>query len=342
MDSLTQFVLGAAVGEATLGKKLGNAAILLGGIFGTIPDLDVLLNPFVTDLQGLQIHRGISHSIFFAVVFGAFSAWLLQKFTFKKREISFKKWYLFTFLALFTHPILDSFTTYGTQLFAPFSNYRVGLNNIFVADLFYTLPFLICLITCMFFLRTSKKRRFINYLGIGISSLYMLFTLGTKVYTNNVFKEAFASKQINFQRFTTSPTPLNSFLWSAVAETKDAYHLGHYSIFDNDKNIKFTKLAKNETLRKKYNQVDGFEIIKWFSNDYYILTEQKDHIAYVDLRFGPMDYDNIDRTSYPFFFKINIKDNYLDVIENIDPPDFKGEEFKMFFRKFIARVGGTK
>ena len=42
MDSLSQLVLGAAVGEAVLGRKLGNKAILWGAIGGTIPDLDVL------------------------------------------------------------------------------------------------------------------------------------------------------------------------------------------------------------------------------------------------------------------------------------------------------------
>ena len=42
MDSLTQIVLGAAVGEFVLGRKVGNKAILWGAVAGTIPDLDVL------------------------------------------------------------------------------------------------------------------------------------------------------------------------------------------------------------------------------------------------------------------------------------------------------------
>ncbi len=41
MDSLTQIVLGAAVGEAVLGKKARNKAMLYGAIAGTIPNLDV-------------------------------------------------------------------------------------------------------------------------------------------------------------------------------------------------------------------------------------------------------------------------------------------------------------
>ena len=43
MDSLTQIILGAACGEAILGKKIGNKALLFGAIGGTIPDLDVFI-----------------------------------------------------------------------------------------------------------------------------------------------------------------------------------------------------------------------------------------------------------------------------------------------------------
>ena len=50
MDSLTQIVLGASVAEASLGKKIGNKAIVLGALAGTIPDLDIISRFFVDDL----------------------------------------------------------------------------------------------------------------------------------------------------------------------------------------------------------------------------------------------------------------------------------------------------
>ena len=58
MDSLTQITLGAAVGELLLGKKLGNRAMVWGAVIGTVPDLDVIGNYFLSDLQGLLLlHR---------------------------------------------------------------------------------------------------------------------------------------------------------------------------------------------------------------------------------------------------------------------------------------------
>ena len=46
MDSVTQIVLGAAVGQAVLGSKVGNKALLYGAVAGTIPDLDVVSSFF--------------------------------------------------------------------------------------------------------------------------------------------------------------------------------------------------------------------------------------------------------------------------------------------------------
>ena len=42
MDSLTQIALGAAVGTAVLGRKVGARAALWGAAVATLPDLDVL------------------------------------------------------------------------------------------------------------------------------------------------------------------------------------------------------------------------------------------------------------------------------------------------------------
>ena len=68
MDSLTQIVLGAAVGEATLGRRVGNRAMLWGGLAGTLPDLDVL-SGWVTDpMSALAYHRAFTHSFPFALL----------------------------------------------------------------------------------------------------------------------------------------------------------------------------------------------------------------------------------------------------------------------------------
>ena len=73
MDSLSQIVLGAAVGEVVLGRRIGNRAMVWGAVAGTIPDMDVLGKYFLSELDNLAFHRGISHSLLFCVL----GAWAL-------------------------------------------------------------------------------------------------------------------------------------------------------------------------------------------------------------------------------------------------------------------------
>src|SRR5215211_5065117 len=79
MDSLTQIILGAAVGEIALGKKIGNRALIWGAIGGTIPDLDVLSNTFMAPIDALAFHRSITHSIVFSVIAPLIFGWLVHR-----------------------------------------------------------------------------------------------------------------------------------------------------------------------------------------------------------------------------------------------------------------------
>jgi inner membrane protein len=80
MDSLTQIVLGASVGEAVLGKKVGNKAMLWGAVAGTIPDLDVLTRSFTDIITAHEMHRGVTHSILFSVAMAPLFGWLVKKY----------------------------------------------------------------------------------------------------------------------------------------------------------------------------------------------------------------------------------------------------------------------
>ena len=81
MDSLAQIVLGATVGEAILGKKGGNKAMLYGSFAGTIPDMDVLARYLGNPAIATEWHRGFSHSIFFSILLAPVFGWLVWKFT---------------------------------------------------------------------------------------------------------------------------------------------------------------------------------------------------------------------------------------------------------------------
>jgi len=297
MDSLTQIVLGAACGEAILGKKIGNRALLFGAIGGTIPDLDVYVGNLLygNKIDAMLFHRGFMHSIVFSIIAAFALGWLVY-FLYnsgKRLNTTTKRdWIVLFFVSLFTHPILDCFTPYGTQLFAPFTNYRVAFNNIAVVDPLYTLPFLICMIVLMFFNRTSKKRQLWLKIGLGISSVYMIFTLMNKFYIDSIFKISLQESHVNYKRFSTQPAIFNNVLWFGIAETESAYYVTDYSLLDTkNRFIKFREVPKQRDLKPAdYNDIKN---LAWFSNDYYSIYKlSNNEYQYNDLRYPLLDMDN--------------------------------------------------
>jgi inner membrane protein len=117
MDSLTQAVLGGAVGYAVLGNKVGRKAAIYGAILGTLPDLDVFL-PYAGEVEAFTYHRGFSHSLLVHLLISPLIVWLIT--ICHRGATQYKKhWFWMIFLCLSTHDILDSFTVYGTQLLWP-------------------------------------------------------------------------------------------------------------------------------------------------------------------------------------------------------------------------------
>ena len=339
MDSLTQIILGAACGEAVLGKKIGNKALLFGAIGGTIPDLDVFVGNLVygNKIDAMLFHRGFMHSIVFTVLAAFIFGWLVHKLYNSGKRLhstTQKDWINLFFWSLFTHPILDCFTPYGTQLFAPFSSYRVALNNIAVADPAYTLPFLICMIVLMFFRRTSSQRRLWLKMGIGISSIYMIFTLGNKLYIDSVFRKSLKHSEISVMRFSTQPAIFNNILWYGIAETEASYFVSDYSLLDSKSRfLNFTEVPKRRDLKpSEYKDIQG---LAWFSNQYYSVHKlNENEFQYNDLRYPILDIDN--PNSSVFSLLLYKDENRL----NMKPFTPKFESLGKVFNSLWERIKG--
>jgi inner membrane protein len=308
VDSLTQIVLGAAVAEATLGKKVGNKALLWGGIAGTIPDLDVIYIKLIGGgaIEEIVLHRGISHSITFAILMAPLLGWIVNWLYRKKSEASFLQWTNLFFWAIFTHPLLDCLTTYGTQLFLPFSDYRVTVASVFVVDLFYTVPFLLSVIAVSFINRTNGWRRKINYIGLGISSAYLLAGLINKYVASDVFRKDLATESEKKELVFVGTTPLNIALWYGVAESDSAFHIGYYSFFDETEDVLWVSFEKNHHLIAGIENEYGVERLRWFGDQLFVLTQPSaDTINFYTLKFGRSSFKSVEvEDSFIFYFKI--------------------------------------
>lgn len=305
MDSLTQIVLGAAVGEAVAGKKLGNKAMLWGAIAGTIPDLDVLANPWLDTVEQLSFHRSVTHSLFFAVVVSPILGWLLWR-AYRKQPATFWDWTLLFFLGFTTHAVLDSFTTWSVQLFWPFSRYGVAFYNISVVDPLYTVPFLVCVVAAAFYSRKKPKRTYLNYAGLGISSAYLLFSFIAKAAANDAFEESMQQQQqIRYSSYISKPTPLNTIFWSVTAKGQGGFYNGFYSLLDEDKEMQFEFEPQNPQLLQPYLGHPKLERLLEITKGYYAVAPAESSGIYIkDMRFGKYDSWREQGGQYVFVYHV--------------------------------------
>mgnify|MGYP001275983770 CR=1 FL=1 len=402
MDSLSQITLGAAVGELLLGKKIGNRAMVWGAVAGTIPDLDVVGNYFMTDLNGLLFHRGISHSILFSIlgaivvgffiqklyssrfhnaiaisakliaslvvlkvisflagifsndiaflmiiasliILGLFLRHIKRKYlsgTWQRPEVTREEWQWMLFWVFLTHILLDCFTLYGTQIFAPFSNYKVSWGTVSVADPMYTVPFLLCLLAAAFFSRESKIRYRLNHAGLIISSLYLAFTVSNKFNVNSHLEGELKAASTEAFRFSTNATLLNNILWSCTAESEEYYYIGEYSFFD-EVPVEFHQIEKNHDLLSNIDSDPTISSLRWFSDDYFCITEIEEGLLFNDLRFGMFRDNEGKPAGYIFSFLLTENEDGSYTMSKYDRGP-KDDGRTNFFENLFKRIKGRK
>lgn len=303
MDSITQATLGAAVGEAVLGRQVGNKALLWGALVGTIPDLDVVAMPFLSEPAALAWHRGVSHALLVAVAAAPAIGFCLSRLYGDGR---FRGWVLLGFWCYVTHVLLDFCTVYGTQLLQPFSNLPAAFPIVFIIDPLYTLPLLVAVIAVLFLRRASKARRVVIWTGLALSTAYLGWAAGVKAHVDGVVRANLEAEGIAYERFLTTPTPLNTILWTATVDVDDAFLIGHYSLLDDDRQMRFRRVEQHAARLDSLRHTEAVRTLLWFSRGYYVVTEDAGDLVVNDIRFGRNDawLTDSDTVSYTFPFRL--------------------------------------
>ncbi len=284
MDSLSQIALGAAVSVAALAKPIRTKQIKLwqaaaaGAVFGTLPDLDVLIS-HGDPISDMTLHRTESHSLFYLSLVSPLFAWLWVKLL--RNPALFKQSLLAVWLVLLTHPLLDTLTIYGTQLALPFSDYPFGTGSVFVIDPLYTLPLLIGTGIALF----NKKLSW-NSAGLVLSSAYLLFGLAAQQVVYAEVKQQLAVSGQKAEKLLVTATPFNTLLWRAVLITDDAYMEGYYSLLDDPAPMQWRSFTRDKNLIEQWQDNPAVARLAWFSHGFYQLEQQGDQVLLTDLRMG--------------------------------------------------------
>ena len=295
MDSVTQIALGAAVAEASIGRRIGNRAILWGAIAGTLPDLDVFV-PLGDVVRDFTYHRSASHSLFVLALLTPLLVWLITRIHSDTRALR-KRWMLTIYLVFATHVLLDSMTAYGTQIFWPLPVPPVSLSTIFIIDPAYTLPLLIGVIAALVMTRQSDRGHLLNRFGLVLSSIYLGWTLYAKIIVERNVEDALRDQGIGYQKIFSTPAPFNTLLWRAVVRDEGGYYEAYYSLLDADNDIRFSYYPSREELLTEIADYWPVQELLWFSRGFYAVSEREGDIVISDLRMGL-------EPSYAFQFKV--------------------------------------
>lgn len=308
MDSLTQAALGAAIGQAILGKEGDWKPLAAGALIATIPDLDEILYLFYDGFEMLRIHRGFSHSILFCLI-GAFPlAFAISKMKWAQKFNYLRMWN-FTFLCLITHVILDTFTSYGTQLLLPFSDARLGLDSINVVDPVYTLPLLLGSLLGLIIPSLKNHHFRLNTIGLTVSTGYLLLTLVVKQEIGSRVEADLISNNIDSQKVLTMPVGTANLNWYGVVKTSDGMYMKHYNLFsENDQELVY--FPSNDEYLVGLNS-EWVATMKWFSKGFYTVEKTPESVRFynmqVDMRGMVLDRNPIAPTK-----------GYFEIIQHAD------------------------
>lgn len=287
MDSLTQAVLGAGIQGTLLGRAQGRKALLYGGLLATLPDLDVLMH-YPDPVSLMTYHRGFSHSIFVLTALAAVLAGLVRK-KWPKAPYSGARLFLTLFLVLVTHPILDAFTVYGTQLFWPLARIPESWSAVFIIDPVYTLPLGAAVLGAALFGCTRRARRALAA-ALVFSTVYLGVSLAGRWHAERQVTQALRAQGVQPAALLATPMPFNTLLWRVIAKDGQGQYYEAVSGWLDRGPPEMLALPLHLPLRAILDGVALHERLRWFTNDWLRYDVLGDALVVTDLRMGVAGY----------------------------------------------------
>ena len=283
MDPLSQGTVGAAFAQSVANKNNIFKISVIGFLAGLAPDLDILIKSPSDPILFLEYHRQFTHSLFF-IPFGSLIVALIL-FPFVKSSMSKKTVYYASLLGYATHGLLDACTSYGTQLFWPFSNERVTWNNISIVDPLFTIPVLILVVIAI-----KTKKKIFSFFSIGWIIFYL--SLGFIQYERALLAavELAQMRGHSPERLTLKPSFGNLILWKSIYQHNenfyvDAIRTAYSSTWCLGESVRiFDYQYHLPELDKESQQKKDIERFRWFSQDY--LGYDKKRNIVTDVRYS--------------------------------------------------------
>ena len=295
MDPLSQASLGASLSQSFAKDKSKQvSALVIGALAGMAPDLDVLIRSSENPILFLEFHRQFTHSLTF-IPFGALicalvfysvmrSNWFHKKWP--SAKLSFRQIYLFSFVAYATHGLLDACTSYGTQLFWPFSTERFAWNTVSIIDPLFTFPVLILVLL-------GAYRKNARYARFAFAYAVIFLSLGViqNQRAESAVYELAAQRGHQVERVQVKPSFANRHLWKVIYEYDGRYYVDAVKLLWDAEVIVGTSIQKLNIKRDfpwlpaDSQQVKDIERFRWFSDGYLAVSRRNPDLI-MDVRYS--------------------------------------------------------
>lgn len=287
MDSLTHIVLGAVVGEAAAGKKVGNKVLVYGAIAGSLPDFDVFVARFFDPVDALFVHRGFSHSIFLLVILAPLIAYGAKRLS-RNPTLTLKDWIALVSLPWLSHIVVDIFNTYGTAILEPFSHARVSFDSVPIVDILILTVLVAAMIVILLSRRGSMLRRATARASLLLIMAYIGISAVIKTNVDNGIRKKLMVENLSFTRIHSTPLPLTNLIWMVAVEDSTGYSIYQKNII-NDKLTYKTYLARNERLLDGCGNSTKMDKLLSFTKGFYTVEKLSNGQLYIyDLRFSSL------------------------------------------------------
>lgn len=283
MDSLSQIALGASLALALAPPDQRRRALLYGAALGTLPDLDAVV-PLGGPVEDFVFHRSASHSLILLAI-AAPLLWRLALRLDRALRSDPKRWLAIFAGVLLTHPLLDWFTIYGTQLFWPLDRTPYGLGSMFIIDPLYTLPLLVGIGVALTTRAPARVQAAATW-GLVISCSYLALSAGLQAWVLAQAKAGLRTAGLSDERVLALPTPFNLVLWRVLSREPGGYRVAYVSLLDAAPPRDWRHYPSLDAAGDALAGHLPWQRLEAFSHGWHSLRDCGGQLVFADLRMG--------------------------------------------------------
>jgi inner membrane protein len=173
-------------------------------------------------------------------------------------------WMALMVLALFTHPLLDVFTTYGTQLLAPFSYRRFAIDAVAIVDPLYSAVLAAALVVGASRASPRTARRAATA-ALAVTTGYLFYGVRLNAQAESVVARRLAAEGVSAAAIRCYPTLLQPWLRRAVVRLPGEVRVGMLSLWQPGP-VEWRRFTPPEhALVDQVRETEEGRLFEWFA-----------------------------------------------------------------------------